>query len=103
MHPASWQLWPHCATINLRKELGEPRLKTRACSTHPRGVGPNAECLSEADLCHRMQVNAPHVIHSFASNGYAVIPDLLSPRDADKVACAIVGILGKNAGTRRLL
>jgi ectoine hydroxylase-related dioxygenase (phytanoyl-CoA dioxygenase family) len=50
-----------------------------------------------------MQVNAPHVIHSFASNGYAVIPDLLSPRDADKVACAIVGILGKNAGTRRLL
>jgi hypothetical protein len=50
-----------------------------------------------------VQVTAGQVAQSFASDGYAVIPNLLSSLDVDDTACALSGILGDKAGTRRLL
>jgi hypothetical protein len=50
-----------------------------------------------------MQVIVQRAAQSFANDGYAVIPNILSSLDADQAALAIDGILGDRAGTRRLL
>jgi hypothetical protein len=52
---------------------------------------------------HKVQIAAPQVAQSFANDGYAVIPNVLSCLDADDTASALSGILGDKAGTRRLL
>jgi hypothetical protein len=58
---------------------------------------------SQTDFSHTVQVNVPQVAHSLAHDGYAVIPNVLSSLDADETACALSGVLGDKAGTRRLL
>ena len=50
-----------------------------------------------------MQVSSWQVGESFADDGYMVIPDVLNSVDADDVVGLISGILGSNAGARRLL
>jgi hypothetical protein len=70
---------------------------------HLHGVGPSAEWLFQSDFSHKVKVTAPRVAQSFANDGYAVIPNVLGSLDADDTACALSGISGEKAGTRRLL